>query len=112
MIAYIIQINIYTYRQNSLNLTNLTGSNEGENCSVGQQQLFWLGRVILKGTIILVLDEAATSIESTTDAILQPVIRQEFSECTIIKVAHRVPTIIDSDMVMVLSYGMLLLLLL
>lgn len=83
-------------------------SDEGENWSVGQRQLFCLGRVLLKRSKILVLDEATASIDSATDVILQRIIRQEFSECTVITVAHRVPTVIDSDMVMVLSYGMLL----
>jgi ABC-type multidrug transport system fused ATPase/permease subunit len=80
-------------------------SDEGENWSVGQRQLFCLGRVLLKRSKILVLDEATASIDSATDATLQRIIRQEFSECTVITVAHRVPTVIDSDMVMVLSYG-------
>jgi len=83
-------------------------SDEGGNWSLGQRQLFCLGRVLLKRNKILVLDEATASIDSATDAILQRVIRQEFEECTVITVAHRVPTVIDSDMVMVLSYGMLL----
>ncbi|WJX92056.1 hypothetical protein P8452_73749 [Trifolium repens] len=74
-------------------------SDEGGNWSLGQCQLFCLG--------ILVLDEATASIDSATDAILQRVIRKEFAECTVITVAHRVPTVIDSDMVMVLSYGKL-----
>lgn len=82
-------------------------SDEGENWSMGQRQLFCLGRVLLKRRRILVLDEATASIDSATDAILLGIIKQEFSESTVITVAHRVPTVIDSDMVMVLSYGML-----
>ncbi|RHN39251.1 putative xenobiotic-transporting ATPase [Medicago truncatula] len=82
-------------------------SDEGGNWSLRQRQLFCLGRVLLKRNKILVLDEATASIDSSTDAILQRVIRQEFAECTVITVAHRVPTVIDSDMVMVLSYGKL-----
>ncbi|KAF2323531.1 hypothetical protein GH714_035937 [Hevea brasiliensis] len=83
-------------------------SDEGENWSAGQRQLFCLGRVLLRRNRILVLDEATASIDSATDAILQRIIRQQFLECTVITVAHRVPTVIDSDMVMVLSYGKLL----
>jgi len=83
-------------------------SDEGGNWSLGQRQLFCLGRVLLKRNKILVLDEATASIDSATDAILQRVIRQEFAECTVITIAHRIPTVIDSDMVMILSYGMLI----
>ncbi|XP_015866661.3 ABC transporter C family member 8-like [Ziziphus jujuba] len=89
------------------NLLDSSVSDEGENWSAGQRQLFCLGRVLLKRNRVLVLDEATASIDSATDAILQRIIRQEFSECTVITVAHRVPTVIDSDMVMVLSYGKL-----
>lgn len=84
-----------------------TVSDEGENWSMGQRQLICLGRVLLRRNRILVLDEATASIDSATDAILLGIIRQEFSESTVISVAHRVPTVMDSDMVMVLSYGML-----
>ncbi|XP_074312421.1 ABC transporter C family member 8-like isoform X2 [Silene latifolia] len=82
-------------------------SDEGQNWSAGQRQLFCLGRVLLKRNRILVLDEATASIDSKTDAILQRIIREEFAQCTVITVAHRVPTVIDSDMVMVLSFGRL-----
>ncbi|XP_057772130.1 ABC transporter C family member 8-like [Salvia miltiorrhiza] len=89
------------------NLLESSVSDEGENWSMGQRQLFCLGRVLLKRNKILVLDEATASIDSNTDAILQKIIREEFAECTVITVAHRVPTVIDSDMVLVLSYGKL-----
>ncbi|XP_011072489.1 ABC transporter C family member 8-like isoform X2 [Sesamum indicum] len=89
------------------NLLDSSVSDEGENWSLGQRQLFCLGRVLLKRNRILVLDEATASIDSATDAILQRIIREEFANCTVITVAHRVPTVIDSDMVMVLSYGKL-----
>ncbi|KAH7866679.1 hypothetical protein Vadar_023546 [Vaccinium darrowii] len=86
------------------NLLDSSVSDEGENWSTGQRQLFCLGRVLLKKNKILVLDEATASIDAATDAVLQRIIREEFSDCTVITVAHRVPTVIDSDMVMVLSF--------
>ncbi|KAI4331845.1 hypothetical protein L6164_016799 [Bauhinia variegata] len=89
------------------NLLDSSVSDEGENWSMGQRQLFCLGRVLLKRNRILVLDEATASTDTATDAILQRVIRQEFEQCTMITVAHRVPTVIDSDMVLVLSDGQL-----
>lgn len=87
------------------NLLDSSVSDEGENWSMGQRQLFCLGRVLLRRNKILVLDEATASIDSATDAILQKIIREEFANCSVITVAHRVPTVIDSDMVLVLSYG-------
>ncbi|KAJ0579284.1 putative ABC-type xenobiotic transporter [Helianthus annuus] len=55
--------------------SNFTVSDEGENWSAGQRQLFCLGRVLLRRNKILVLDEATASIDSATDVILPRIIR-------------------------------------
>jgi len=77
----------------------------GDNISVGQRQMICFGRAMLRNARVLILDEATSNLDSESDVLIQEMVRQVFVDQTMITIAHRLQTIMDSDRVLTLENG-------
>merc|ERR1739838_136570 len=100
-----VQLDTFVQKLNAKLDTKLEKS--GDNLSMGQKQLLCLGRALLKKTQILLIDEATANVDPYTDRLIQETIRKEFSEQTVLTIAHRLDTIIDYDRIFVMDSGKL-----
>lgn len=87
------------------NQLNTMMSEHGSNLSVGECQLLCIARAILKPARILMVDEGTANVDSNTDKLIQAVLRHKFQNRTVITVAHRINTIIDSTKIMAMDSG-------
>ncbi len=78
---------------------------EASNISQGQRQLLTIARALLSDPEILILDEATSSVDTRTEALIQKAMKNLLHERTNFVIAHRLSTIVNSDVILVLDKG-------
>ena len=80
-------------------------SNNGANLSQGQRQLLAIARAAVADPPVMILDEATSSIDTRTEAIVQRGMDKLMEGRTVFVIAHRLSTVMDADVIMVLDHG-------
>jgi ATP-binding cassette subfamily B protein len=80
-------------------------SDAGQELSVGQKQLISFARAIIRNPRLMILDEATSSIDTETEALIQGAVNKALEGRTSIIIAHRLSTIVDSDRILVMKDG-------
>mmetsp|Transcript_43066 Transcript_43066/g.69907 ORF Transcript_43066/g.69907 Transcript_43066/m.69907 type:complete len:1092 (+) Transcript_43066:256-3531(+) len=99
------KIHLRQYVESLADGLDASADENGENFSVGQRQLICLGRALTKRSKVLIMDEATGSLDFETDARIKDFIRSNFANCTVLTIAHRLNTIMDSDRIIVMDGG-------
>lgn len=84
---------------------NTVLNEEASNISQGQRQLLTIARALLSDPEILILDEATSSVDTRTEALIQKAMKNLLKERTNFVIAHRLSTIVNSDVILVLDKG-------
>ena len=77
----------------------------GANLSAGERQLICLARVLLQQSKIVILDEPTAHVDPDTEKTIWNVVREKLKDSTVITIAHRLTTIRDCDMILILRDG-------